>query len=63
MKCPHCGEMILNQMPEEAKEELSEAGIKENLLSDLINEMEGDDIGKKIEIVIAKKKKPMLEEA
>lgn len=62
MKCPHCGEMIMKEMPEEAKEMMDESGIKEGLIDDLINRFGSDDVGQKLEIIIAKKKKkPELE--
>lgn len=54
MKCPHCGESYM-----EEKEEMPD--IKESLLDDLINNVGSDDIGQKLEIIIAKKKKPELE--
>lgn len=62
MKCPHCGEKIINEMPEDAQEMLDETGIKGNLLDDLISSVGSDDVGQKLEIIIAKKKKkPELE--
>lgn len=54
--------MEMNEMPEEAEDMLEDSGIKENLLDDLISSVGSDDIGQKLEIIIAKKKKkPELE--
>lgn len=63
MKCKNCGcEMGMNEMPEEAEDMLEDSGIKSNLLDDLISNVGSDDIGQKLEIIIAKKKKkPELE--
>jgi len=63
MKCKNCGcEMGMNEMPEEAEDMLEDSGIKGNLLDDLISSVGSDDIGQKLEIIIAKKKKkPELE--
>jgi hypothetical protein len=62
MKCPHCGEKIMNEIPEEAEDMLEDSGIKGNLLDDLISSVGSDDVGQKLEIIIAKKKKkPELE--
>ncbi len=62
MKCKNCGcEMEMNEMPEEAEDMLEDSGIKSNLLDDLISNVGSDDIGQKLEIIIAKKKKPELE--
>lgn len=53
--------MEMNEMPEEAEDMLEDSGIKSNLLDDLISNVGSDDIGQKLEIIIAKKKKPELE--
>ena len=60
MKCQNCGcEMEMDEMPE-AKEEMPD--IKSALLDDMISSVGSDDIGQKLEIIIAKKKKkPELE--